>query len=283
MTDTFTPTAEAYETASRVARFDDHPGLADAWQECADRVRAAESRERGDRALAALICIEAGASPARYGHDDCYLGAARLIRETAEWLIAEAVHLEQSRLAADGRLLPEDGTDDEDGDGEQDDTEWREEITRKWRDASEAARRSEHHFPADCLAEAVEMLNRGALTPPAVSAPATVAQDEKVADDKGPKLCTFCLLPPGHDGPHVVKRPAPTPDSGPDGTPEKPWPTWQDVPEGVEYAGIGDGGRLAYVNRGGVRYRVDDGLTSVANDLSMAAIAPFVRVDGGVQ
>ncbi|NKU98530.1 hypothetical protein GS889_14305 [Rhodococcus hoagii] len=29
------------------------------------------------------------------------------------------------------------------------DTEWREEIARKWTDASEAVRRSEHHFPAD--------------------------------------------------------------------------------------------------------------------------------------
>lgn len=27
-------------------------------------------------------------------------------------------------------------------------------LTAKWRDASEAARKSQHHFPADCLAEA---------------------------------------------------------------------------------------------------------------------------------
>ncbi|NKS10091.1 hypothetical protein GS580_02890 [Rhodococcus hoagii] len=42
------------------------------------------------------------------------------------------------------------------------------------------------------------------------------------------------------------------PDSGPDGTPEKPWPTWQDAPEGVEYRGTWKPGESpTFVNRAG--------------------------------
>ncbi|MBM4653839.1 hypothetical protein GS462_26490 [Rhodococcus hoagii] len=75
------------------------------------------------------------------------------------------------------------------------------------------------------------------------------------------------------------------PDSGPDGTPEKPWPTWQDVPEGVRYW-HGDGRPnpcLAYwVNQGGVRMHGDAALhepiPSVIDDIDK--LAPFVRVDG---
>lgn len=32
-------------------------------------------------------------------------------------------------------------------------------LTRKWRDASKAARKAEHHWPADCLAEAAAILD----------------------------------------------------------------------------------------------------------------------------
>ncbi|MBM4508881.1 DUF3310 domain-containing protein [Prescottella equi] len=74
-------------------------------------------------------------------------------------------------------------------------------------------------------------------------------------------------------------------DSGPDGTPEKLWPTWQDVPEGVRYW-HGDGRPnpcLAYwVNQGGVRMHGDAALhepiPSVIDDIDK--FAPFVRVDG---
>ncbi|MBM4640687.1 hypothetical protein GS448_24490 [Rhodococcus hoagii] len=79
---------------------------------------------------------------------------------------------------------------------------------------------------------------------------------------------------------------ASVPDGGPDGTPEKPWPTWQDVPEGVRYW-HGDGRPnpcLAYwVNQGGVRMHGDAALhepiPSVIDDIDK--FAPFVRVDGG--
>lgn len=73
------------------------------------------------------------------------------------------------------------------------------------------------------------------------------------------------------------------PDSGPDGTPEKPWPTWQDVPEGVTYTGACDpfpGGNGPWVNRGGARYMAGSGTESLLNDVRMAERAPFVRVDG---
>lgn len=83
------------------------------------------------------------------------------------------------------------------------------------------------------------------------------------------------FAPSEHPTPPAVS----VPDSGPDGTPEKPWPTWQDVPDGVEYVGVGAGGGLAYVNNGGVRYLLN-GVSSCSTDSDMAAIAPFVRVDG---
>lgn len=75
----------------------------------------------------------------------------------------------------------------------------------------------------------------------------------------------------------------PVSDSGPDGTPEKPWPTWQDVPEGVKYSSA----RYTYlrpcVNLRGHRYFItDDGaqILSGVPDSEMAERAPFVRVDG---
>lgn len=33
-------------------------------------------------------------------------------------------------------------------------------LTSKWRDASAAARKAEHHWPADCLAEAADVVDR---------------------------------------------------------------------------------------------------------------------------
>ncbi|WP_139811887.1 hypothetical protein [Prescottella equi] len=72
------------------------------------------------------------------------------------------------------------------------------------------------------------------------------------------------------------------PDSGPDGTPEKPWPTWRDVPEGVGYQSTD--GRYSFVNRNGLRYPAgpagESKFRSSFSDVVMATIAPFVRVDG---
>ncbi|NKS52547.1 hypothetical protein GS500_04620 [Rhodococcus hoagii] len=76
------------------------------------------------------------------------------------------------------------------------------------------------------------------------------------------------------------------PDSGPDGTPEKPWPTWQDVPEGVRYTDQADPNAVDgwWVNRGGQRFSVNrrDGheFASALSDSKMQRLAPFVRVDG---
>ncbi|RDI32428.1 hypothetical protein DEU38_103161 [Rhodococcus sp. AG1013] len=71
------------------------------------------------------------------------------------------------------------------------------------------------------------------------------------------------------------------PDIGPDGTPEKPWETWQDVPEGVRYWGRN---RLyRWVNRDGRRMFLPLGggeVSSSRNELEMQRLAPFVRVDG---
>ncbi|MBM4587607.1 DUF3310 domain-containing protein [Rhodococcus hoagii] len=71
------------------------------------------------------------------------------------------------------------------------------------------------------------------------------------------------------------------PDGGPDGTPEKPWPTWQDVPDGVVYRGARDtSGWDGWFNRGGARHRFFDGAPSKTSDDMVDDEAPFVRVDG---
>lgn len=71
------------------------------------------------------------------------------------------------------------------------------------------------------------------------------------------------------------------PDCGPDGTPEKPWPTWDAAPDGVRYQSHGRS--FEFVNRDGVRLSVINGRVSRACILrheSVNSIAPFVRVDG---
>ncbi|MBM4644251.1 DUF3310 domain-containing protein [Rhodococcus hoagii] len=72
------------------------------------------------------------------------------------------------------------------------------------------------------------------------------------------------------------------PDSGPDGTPEKPWPTWQDVPEGVKYRS--SDGCYCFVNRNGSRFPAarasESTIRSSFSDVVMGTLAPFVRVDG---
>ncbi|ORL40192.1 hypothetical protein A6F59_16795 [Prescottella equi] len=72
------------------------------------------------------------------------------------------------------------------------------------------------------------------------------------------------------------------PDSGPDGTPEKPWPTWQDVPEGVRY--VSSDGCYCFVNRNGSRFPAgqagESKFRSSFSDVVMDSLAPFVRADG---
>lgn len=65
----------------------------------------------------------------------------------------------------------------------------------------------------------------------------------------------------------------------PDGTPEKPWPTWQDVPEGIVYRRLAAPTGGSWINRGGIRYWSDTVRESTADDRAMDRLAPFVRVE----
>ncbi|MBP0086119.1 hypothetical protein B0F74_04920 [Rhodococcus hoagii] len=156
-------------------------------------------------------------------------------------------------LAADGRLLPEGGTV----------------LT-----AEQVAEARELLDAVDLDAEEFHLL-RSAFTPPAAAVP-----DSGICGESGPGG-GLCVEPLGHAGRHFTPT-EPAPDSGPDGTPEKPWPTWQDVPEGVEYKDI-EGDR--YVNREGLRRKVFGPGRSTRNcaldgDWLNEHCAPFVRVDG---
>ena len=67
-----------------------------------------------------------------------------------------------------------------------------------------------------------------------------------------------------------------------DGSPERPWQTWDAVPDGVRYQS--QGRSFEFVNRDGVRLSVINGRISRACILrhkAVNSIAPFVRVDGG--
>ncbi|MCA1008979.1 hypothetical protein LCL87_24985 [Rhodococcus hoagii] len=78
------------------------------------------------------------------------------------------------------------------------------------------------------------------------------------------------------------------PDSGPDGTPEKPWPTWQDVPEGVKYRSRDEHGDVIgnwwWWNQKGIRYTENEcghpRASKTSEERMTNHYAPFVRVDG---
>ncbi|NKR80178.1 DUF3310 domain-containing protein [Rhodococcus hoagii] len=77
----------------------------------------------------------------------------------------------------------------------------------------------------------------------------------------------------------------PVPDDAPDGTPEKPWPTWQEAPDDTPYTNRSDRtGRLGHwINRDGRCFFITRGgreQPSTSSDLTMSDLAPFVRVDG---
>ncbi|MCC4300408.1 hypothetical protein [Rhodococcus sp. 3-2] len=64
---------------------------------------------------------------------------------------------------------------------------------------------------------------------------------------------------------------------------ETEWQTWQEVPEGVKYYGVGDtylDEPVVYVNRPSVvRHRVDDGKRSSTPDYEVESFAPFVAAE----
>ncbi|MDH6282897.1 hypothetical protein [Prescottella agglutinans] len=77
------------------------------------------------------------------------------------------------------------------------------------------------------------------------------------------------------------------PDSGPDGTPEKPWETAAEVPAGVKYVSRDSHcyGGFAWINEAGKQRWLELGTgsswpTLTVTDLEWADLAPFVRVDG---
>ncbi|NKS17343.1 hypothetical protein GS490_13535 [Rhodococcus hoagii] len=78
------------------------------------------------------------------------------------------------------------------------------------------------------------------------------------------------------------------PDSGPDGTPEKPWPTWQDVPDGVRYRSRDEHGDVIgswwWWNQKGIRYTENEcghpRASKTSEERMTNHYAPFVRVDG---
>ncbi|WP_175272073.1 hypothetical protein [Prescottella equi] len=180
------------------------------------------------------------------------------------------------RLAADGRLLPEGGTV----------------LTAE---QAENVRwllglLSDMSFTADRENESYKRLV-ALFPPPAVSVP-----DSEPEDPCGGTGTVECWNPGGLCTEKVCELCGPCrtcdpnapilfANSGPDGTPENPWPTAADVPDGVRYW-HGDGRPnpcLAYwVNQGGVRMHGDAALhepiPSVIDDIDK--FAPFVRVDG---
>ncbi|MDV8066410.1 hypothetical protein R4P64_07830 [Rhodococcus sp. IEGM 1366] len=60
-----------------------------------------------------------------------------------------------------------------------------------------------------------------------------------------------------------------------------PWQTWEAVPDGVKYHGIGGGGGVVYVNYGGQRFRAESGVLSLNTDRSVQMTAPFVAAEEG--
>ncbi|WP_317453214.1 hypothetical protein, partial [Prescottella equi] len=169
-------------------------------------------------------------------------------------------------LAADGRLLPEGGT----GAAQE----------RLLRNPETIARVQKAQAERD---QAV----RVEVTPPAVSVPDSGEAGTRAAPAHNPWdfACVRHIAgEPTRDGEWCVTcRPAAyIPDSGPDGTPEKPWPTWQEVPEGVKYRSAD--GCYCFVNRNGSRFPAgsagESKFRSSFSDVVMGTLAPFVRVGG---
>lgn len=75
--------------------------------------------------------------------------AAELVEEYAQLKseVAEARKREADTPTPERVTLTDEGRDDYS------------DLTSKWRGASESARRAEHHWPADCLAEAADLVD----------------------------------------------------------------------------------------------------------------------------
>ncbi|RDI13481.1 hypothetical protein DEU38_13456 [Rhodococcus sp. AG1013] len=159
-----------------------------------------------------------------------------------------------ARLAADGRLLPEGGTV----------------LTaEQWTDVRIAC-------GADDVKPSEFVKAEGRLRRLAYGAPPKGASEDCWVNHG----CdgTACDLMHGDTPPAVS-----VPDSGPDGTPEKPWEAWQDVPEGVRVRTPGGYAKADFAKRDGrvVHYdRPSDAECCVGDFIASELVPPFVRVDG---
>ncbi|MGF7125040.1 hypothetical protein [Rhodococcus sp. BE178] len=188
--------------------------------------------------------------------DELAQHAERVIPGAYAWdhddrgIARHAIEAAFNRLAADGRLLPEGGTVSE---------------------AMEKALTDTLDTVLSALGLTAEHVTEGQ------------ARDmQSAAWDDGWNACNHWW----HDGevpgeesnnPYLSAPPAASvPDSGPDGTPEKPWKTWQDVPDGVEVASAKYPHLEPTIKVDGRRYYVISSITQA----DVADLAPFVRVDG---
>ncbi|MBM4558234.1 hypothetical protein GS466_24930 [Rhodococcus hoagii] len=314
MTDTITPapTADEYRAAEKVlraARFGGFRGgyddEADWCKEEAARLEAESARDEYVETLADVLAVAEGGA---------HLDQLQGWRQTG---LRDGIRAVLDRLAADGRLLPEGGTVLT--------AEQSDDVRQYLRSHDLAVgMRLRTIFdpiePSDCGCGKSEACDRVLCplidTPPAVSVPlelptepgsrirASVKRWGSACEwaDTDPYVDTFtlgerdiwhaendCLVVGAWNREYItvleVLPAASAPDSGPDGTPEKPWPTWQDVPEGVEYRGTWKPGESpTFVNRAGVRHTVSPTTRSeFANthaEWMVKRLAPFVRVDG---
>lgn len=214
MTDTITPASLRAHADWFDATFEPGSVEARSLRNCAARLEAESARETSVETLARALA-------------ENFTDSTRW-----DWLtVSRAAH---AFFAADGRLLPEGGTEEAAQDCE--------EMCEDNHDGLVCTRLAGHPGRHVAHNEQDQPLHAWPATPPAV----------------------------------------PVPDDAPDGTPEKPWPTWQDVPEGVKYRGADMSGPV-FVNRVGKRITEWQPGVEFANthqDWMVQDFAPFVRVDG---
>ncbi|NKR90579.1 hypothetical protein GS483_00355 [Rhodococcus hoagii] len=320
MTDTITPepTADDYRAAEKVlraARFGGFRGgyddEADWCKEEAARLEAESARDEEAERLA-KVQFDAQIAFSGYGPDEILTWDSA--NDFQRSITAAGVRAVLDRLAADGRLLPEGGTvltADEVADVRQYLQSHDLAVGMRLRTVFDPIE------PSDCSCGKSEACDRVLCplidTPPAVSVPlelptepgsrirASVKRWGSAREwaDTDPYVDTFtlgerdiwhaendCLVVGAWNREYItvleVLPAASAPDSGPDGTPEKPWKRWQDVPEGVVYRSEKwPNGR--WVNRPDGRYLKQLGgaeIPSIASEKSLRESAPFVRVDG---
>ncbi|ASN69233.1 hypothetical protein 7S3_55 [uncultured Caudovirales phage] len=254
-----------------------------------DGISAAELLQEAARLEAESARDEEAEKYAKVHHLEC----SRKYPALSAWdELPEIAHVDNigfmravlDRLAADGRLLPEGGTalTTEAASVLEARAALREVATDVVRSFQE--RESNRELYDVATHRLVDQLAAVLDTPPAAT----------VQDSGEPELCPSthryftCTRELGHEGKHeandgrIVARSWPTEvvlDSGPDGTPEKPWPNLNEVPAGVTRVHDRDGDLWERVGGhwGGMAGCCP---TGQACRLGHPVFAPFVRVDG---